>query len=84
MKLGKDDYIITAYPELAAGPGWANSPVWVIVKNRMTAIIREECIQPDEFSRDMYVLFKPAVAAHETFLSVVKDLLTSKRRRVKK
>ena len=77
MKLDKDEYIVTAWPELASGPGWANSPVWVIVSNS-SGKMRQEVLQPDEFSYDMHVLFKPALAAHESFLHAVKELIANR------
>src|SRR5438552_91090 len=51
MILADDDAIVTAYAESAAGPGWANSPIWVIVRRR-DGNLRMECLQPDEQTRD--------------------------------
>jgi len=73
--LGKDDYLVTAYPQYCAGPGWANTPVWLIIKNNESGKLREECIQPNEFSKDMHLLFNVALSAHNVFLNAVNKYL---------
>ena len=58
LGLGEFDEILTGYALPANGPGWSNSPFWVIVRNRQTGLIKEECLQPEQQSpelRDWYV-----------------------------
>ena len=65
MNLKPGDSIVTAYAESAAGPGWANSPVWVIVRDG-DGKLRQECLQPDEQSRDMALLYRMSAEIHGT------------------
>lgn len=46
FKLGKHDKVVTAYAERASGPGWGNSPIWVIIRSNLDGAYRQECIQP--------------------------------------
>lgn len=64
MTLGKHDHILTAYAERANGPGWANAPVWVIVRSQLDGSLRQECLQPDEQTSDMQTLYRVSEAAH--------------------
>jgi hypothetical protein len=57
------DTVITAYPESCSGPGWANWPVWVIVRDR-EGKLRSECLQPEQQSAEMGVLFGVCEKAH--------------------
>lgn len=56
MKRKPGDWIITVYAQSANGPGWANQPLWVVVRG-IDGVIREECLQPAEQSRDMLVMY---------------------------
>lgn len=58
----KGDHVVTAFAEPAAGPGWANSPVWVIVRGQDGAL-RQECLQPEEQSAAMRALYTVSAAA---------------------
>jgi len=57
MTLRPGDSIVAAYAENASGPGWANSPVWVIVRDGDHKL-RQECIQPSKQTRDMMILYR--------------------------
>ena len=63
MKLESTDAIVTAYAEHCSGPGWSNSPVWVIVRD-LQGNLRQECIQMRDQTAEMRVLFDSSVAAH--------------------
>ena len=69
---GPNDTIITAYAERASGPGWANRPVWVIIEDRVTAKMRAECLQPDEQSEAVTLLYDVAESAHLALTAAVK------------
>ena len=62
--------IVTAWAESASGPGWANQPVWVLVRERCGKL-RIECLQPDEQSRDIHTLYRVSSAAHGAMVTAV-------------
>jgi hypothetical protein len=66
----KTEKIITAFAEYAGGPGWANRPIWVIVRDANLRL-REECIQPQNQTAEMHALFRVSNAAHEAMKSAV-------------
>ena len=66
------DIIITAYASPAQGPGYSNTPLWVVVRDRRDGAYREICLQPDEQSREMLTLYKIAAAVNEELLGWVK------------
>ncbi len=56
-----DDKIVIAWPERASGPGWANWPIWVIVRRQGQLV--EECIQPTEFNDELSCLYDVCAVA---------------------
>jgi hypothetical protein len=52
----KDLTVVTAFAEPASGPGWANCPIWVILRDRQ-GDLHMKCIQPEEQSPEMVVLY---------------------------
>lgn len=62
--------IVTAWAESASGPGWANQPVWVLVRERCGKL-RIECLQPDEQSRDIHTLYRVSSSAHDAMVAAV-------------
>ena len=73
MKLAKGEMIITAWAEYASGPGWSNTPVWIIVRDG-NGKLEERCIQPDEQSGYVMDLYRIAATVHAEFLARVKTL----------
>lgn len=73
MKLEPGDTILTAYAEPASGPGWSNSPVWVVVQGR-EGKLRQECLQPNEQSEAMRILYAVSTAAHFGMLKAANAL----------
>jgi len=71
MNIRKDDTIVTAYAERASGPGWANCPLWVVVRGR-DGVVRVECLQPEEQTNDMVVLYNVSEAVHLAMTQAVK------------
>ncbi len=61
--LGADEYLVTAYAESASGPGWSNSPVWLVIMDGNKKL-RQECLQPDEQTRDIVTLYAASAAIH--------------------
>lgn len=64
--------ILTAYAESCAGPGWANSPIWVIVRESDGTIV-QHCLQPMEQTEEMYTLYGISQATHAAMTRAVKD-----------
>lgn len=60
----KEDKIVTAFAESASGPGWANQPVWIIVRDKL-GNLREECLQPEEQTETMQAIYKISQAVHQ-------------------
>jgi len=80
IKLTEHDSIITAFAEAAHGPGLANQPIWVVVRNRLDGSIRIECIQPSEASAEVLNLYKVSAASHEAMTSAVKAHLAKRKK----
>ena len=70
--VGKNESIVTAYAEPAAGPGWANRPLWVIVRDGNQKL-REECIQPEDQTQEMCALYSISAATHAAMVTAVKS-----------
>jgi hypothetical protein len=47
LHLKDGDVFVTAYAQPASGPGWGNSPLWVVIRTR-DGRLREECLQPED------------------------------------
>jgi len=72
IKISKTDSIVTAWPEVASGPGWANTLIWVLIKDRRDGVLRMESIQGDEMSYDERLLFPVATGCTASFVAAVK------------
>jgi hypothetical protein len=70
----KGETIVAAFAESASGPGWANQPVWVIVR-AVDHAMRMECIQPSEQSTEIMTLYGVSQAAHLYMTAAVRRLL---------
>ena len=56
--LGEYEYVVVAWAEPAAGPGWANAPVWYVVYNRATGEYDKRCLQPEEQGPEVQMLYR--------------------------
>ena len=54
--LRKHEHIVTAWAEHAAGPGWANLPLWLLIQDG-DGKLRIDWLQPDEQSAAIVALF---------------------------
>jgi hypothetical protein len=63
--------IVAAWAEPCSGPGWANTPLWYLVRD-VSGALRIECLQPDEQTREMLVLYGLCAAAHGALLEQVR------------
>ncbi len=73
IPLKSTESIRAAYAERASGPGWANSPVSIVIYDSATNRYREETIQPRDYMADdaMTALFTVCAVAHESLMSAV-------------
>ena len=70
IKLAYGERIIGVCPERCAGPGWSNAVVWVYIATN-DGRLREECIQPDERTPAMHVLFAAGEAMAQALVDAV-------------
>ena len=56
LNLKEGDHIETAWAKFAAGPGWANQPLWVLIK-RASGKYEVACLQPEEYTPDVRMLY---------------------------
>ncbi len=78
IKFGEYDQIVTAWAESAAGPGWGNQPLWVLVKSQLDGNLRIECLQPSEQSKEQLTLYKLSEEAHRAMTDWTRHHLQSK------
>lgn len=71
LTLAATEDVIAAVPEMVAGPGWSNAPLWVYIKNHATNELREECIQPEERTPEMHALFHVGWAVHNALIKAL-------------
>jgi hypothetical protein len=76
--LKKGEYVVAVVPEIAAGPGWANSPTWVIIKDPTDNSYREECIQPEERTIELSILFKAGWILNNQMIAAVPTKVSRK------
>jgi len=77
FRLSEHDRIVVAYARKASGPGWSNRPLWVIVEDRITGRMREECIQPQQQSEEMWRMYDIAHEVDCVLYAAVKRLLAN-------
>jgi hypothetical protein len=75
MTLKPTEYVVAAWAEPASGPGWANSPLWVLVSEQGIPIYRVECLQPEEQTDEMQTLYAVSRAAHVAMTAAVRRLV---------
>lgn len=71
-------HVITAWAEGAAGPGWANQPLWYLVDDY--GKLRVECLQPDEQSSEIKTLYAMSEVTHLAMTAAVRRALRAKTR----
>lgn len=73
--IGEYEHVICAYAQHANGPGWANGPLWYIVRNKQTGVLREECLQPNEQSIGLHLVYNIAEGVHRVLTSEIEKLV---------
>jgi hypothetical protein len=71
MRLAPDEHVVAAWAQPAAGPGWSNSPVVVLICRNGTQEFRREYIQPEEQSAEMVALYRVCSSAHAAMTAAV-------------
>jgi len=56
IKLGEHDVVVTAWAEHCQGPGWANFPICVLIRDRWDGKLRIEYIQPEHQTKELNML----------------------------
>ena len=67
--LSRWERVVAVVPVCVRGPGWSNQPAWVYIADNNGAI-RSECVQPQEQSAALQILFNSGA-------SLCKDLIDS-------
>jgi len=75
VRLGKGESVVTAFAYPCDGPGWANNPVVVIIRE-VDKKLREEMMQPSELSREMVLLYGISHAVHSAMTNEAHKKLT--------
>ena len=65
-ELQPGDRILAARPQNSKGPGWHNQPLWVYYMRN--GVVHETCLQPDEQTPTMAVLFDVLEAAQNEMI----------------
>lgn len=82
MCISSEDRIVAVIASRASGPGWSNTPLWVVVKDQ-NGKLREVCFQPDEQSPDVRLLYSIAEQTHRTMVAAV-ELMVADQNKCKK
>lgn len=75
-----DEHIVAAWASPAAGPGWANTPIKVLIQKNGTHDFRVEYIQPGEQTREMHCLYRASAAVAEDMRRAVEQIAKEKRK----
>jgi hypothetical protein len=67
MKLNEHEHVVAVVADPACGPGWSNTLLWVIVQDG-NGSLRRECLQPDEQSDGIRLLYATAAAVHRALM----------------
>ena len=68
--MDRTDVIVVAWAETCKGPGWANTPIWLIVRDK-DGRLRQEAIQPENQTAEMLTLFDVSGAAASAMTDAV-------------
>jgi hypothetical protein len=77
VTLTKHDTVVAVAAEPASGPGWSNTPLWIIVKSSLDGKLRAECLQPEEQGDEIRLLYGIAAKVHASMIGAVERVLTS-------
>ncbi len=70
LRMEPTDRIVCAYAERSSGPGWANSPLIVVIRDG-NGKPREEYIQPKDQSKEVILAYGMLASAHNFIMGVL-------------
>lgn len=71
IKLKRNERVVAVVPEIINGAGFRNTPLWIYIVDNIAGTYREECLQPEEQTDRMRVLFPTLETAHATMKALV-------------
>lgn len=69
--LREGDHVVAAWGAHASGPGWNNQPLWILVRSRLGEL-REECLQPQQQTEAMRLLYDVSAVAMDGMTKAVR------------
>jgi hypothetical protein len=75
VNLKNNEFIITAWAEVATGPGWSNAPIYVLIGARGGGGHRVECLQPGEQGPLLPLIHRAAAAMSEVVTDRVRAIV---------
>ena len=81
-RLSKHDCVVTAFAQVANGPGWSNTPLWVIVQDG-NGKLRRECLQPEEQTEVIHLLYALSNTMNAQLTNEVERIMRVKKVRKK-
>jgi hypothetical protein len=68
--LEKYEQVVAVIPQHARGLGWSNEPTWIVIRGRGPTY-REECIQPEERTRELSALYEVGATLMQSLIAAV-------------
>jgi hypothetical protein len=77
--------VVTAYAEPAAGPGWRNTPLWVVMEDldpqaKFGKRMYVDCIQPDEQSNEIRLLYGISHQVHGVMVNECEKIMAERQK----
>ena len=72
LHLSPGEIVVSAWAQPAHGAGWANEPVWVLIRD-IGQCLRQECLQPQEQPAILFRAYGLLAAAHAFMLEQLRD-----------
>lgn len=73
LHLSAADKIMYVAPIHAAGPGWQNQPLWVVISRG--GVLVEECLQPEEQPEAVRTLYLAGSVIHRQMVAALENAL---------
>lgn len=70
--IASDEHILVAWAESASGPGWANAPLWYVVR-ASDGKMRVECLQPKEQTAAMAAYYRTSNCVSAEMTALVRN-----------
>lgn len=79
--LAKHDRIVAVAAEPASGPGWSNTPLWIVIRSGLNGALRMECLQPEEQGDEILRLYRIAAAVHAKMAGAAERVMRKRGRK---